>query len=111
MLFRQLNPGACRTYLLGDGTSTKVAIVDPVLEHVNDYIELLEKEKLKLTCVIDTHTHADHISGAAALKDRTGCDYVMSCKAPALCPNVRVEDGFIFNILFYERLRYDNPTS
>lgn len=47
-----------------------------------------------LTHVIDTHTHADHISGAAALKDVTGCEYVMHAVAPAHCVTFRVTDGF-----------------
>ncbi len=92
MIFRQLNPHACRTYLVGsEGEAT---IIDPVLEHLEAYLELLEREKLRLTHVIDTHTHADHISGAAALKDLTGCEYLMHKSAPAHCVTFRVADGF-----------------
>jgi glyoxylase-like metal-dependent hydrolase (beta-lactamase superfamily II)/rhodanese-related sulfurtransferase len=72
----------------------EVLLVDPVLEHVGGYLELLERENLRLTQVIDTHTHADHISGAAALRDETGCAYVMHTRAPARCVSVRVADGF-----------------
>jgi len=64
--FRQLNPYASRTYLAGTPGAGEVVLVDPVLEHVGEYKALLETEKLTLTHVIDTHTHADHISGAAA---------------------------------------------
>ena len=92
--FRQLNPHACRTYLVGTKDSNEVALIDPVLEQVSGYIELLEKENIKLTHVIDTHTHADHISGAAALKDLTGCEYVMHAQAPSHCVTFRVTDGF-----------------
>jgi len=92
-IFRQLNPHACRTYLTGTKGSPEAVLVDPVLEHVNDYLELLDREKLKLTHVIDTHTHADHLSGGAALKDRTDCEYVMHTKAPAHCAGFRISDG------------------
>lgn len=93
-IVRQLNPHACRTYLLGVESAAEVLLVDPVLEHVGDYLELLERENRRLTHVIDTHTHADHISGAAALRDEIGCEYVMHTRAPARCVSVRVADGF-----------------
>ena len=93
MTFRQLNPHACRTYLIGMKNSDEVAIIDPVLDHINDYIELLEKESLKLAYVFDTHTHADHISGASALKDFTDCEYIMHKNAPAGCVTKQVEEG------------------
>ncbi|MFX0113315.1 MAG: rhodanese-like domain-containing protein [Candidatus Hodarchaeota archaeon] len=91
--FSQLNPHACQTYLIGEKKSNQVALVDPVLDHVNDYLKLLNKENWQLTEVIDTHTHADHISGAAALKDVTDCEYIMHKKAPSQCVTKRVTDG------------------
>lgn len=91
--FRQLNPHACKTYLVGAKGTNEIALVDPVLEHVKDYLDLLEREKLRLTHVIDTHTHADHISGAAALRDHTECDYVMHQNSPVGCVTTRVSDG------------------
>jgi len=95
MVIEQLNPHACRTYLIGEEGGEEVALVDPVLEHVDDYLRLLEERGLKLTHVIDTHTHADHISGAAALLDRTDCEYVMAEKAPAQCVTVRLGNGYV----------------
>ncbi len=94
MIFEQINPHACRTYLIGDEKSRETILVDPVLEHVGDYLKMLEQRKLTLTHVIDTHTHADHISGGAALKDETGCQYVMHQKAPARCVTFHLTDGF-----------------
>jgi sulfur dioxygenase len=91
--FRQLNPHACRSYLLAASGSKDVVLFDPVLEHVPAYLELLDKEKLRLTHVIDTHTHADHIAGGAALKDQTGCEYIMHTTAPAHCVSFFVADG------------------
>ncbi len=64
------------------------------MEHVPNYLMRIEQQKLKLTHVIDTHTHADHISGAAALKDLLGCEYVMHQNAPARCVTFHLSDGF-----------------
>lgn len=94
MIFKQLNPGACRTYLIADEKSKQAILVDPVLEHAEDYVKAIDSEKLTLTHVIDTHTHADHISGAAVLKDQVGCEYVMHADAPARCVTIRLTDGF-----------------
>ncbi|MEK6548850.1 MAG: rhodanese-like domain-containing protein [Nitrospirota bacterium] len=94
MIFTQLNPGACRTYLIADEKSRESVLVDPVLEHVQDYLKTIAQQKLALTHVIDTHTHADHISGGAALKDQTGCEYVMHANAPARCVTIHLTDGF-----------------
>ncbi len=94
MIFEQLNPHACRTYLIGDEKGREAVLVDPVLEGLDDYLKHLDQKKLRLTHVIDTHTHADHISGGAALKDMTGCEYVMHVKAPARCVTFHLTDGF-----------------
>jgi glyoxylase-like metal-dependent hydrolase (beta-lactamase superfamily II)/rhodanese-related sulfurtransferase len=99
MTFRQLNPHSCRTYLIGIQESNDVIIVDPVLDHLNDYLELFEKENLKLTHCIDTHTHADHISCCSALKDITDCEYIMHERAPAQCVTIRVTDGKTLELL------------
>jgi glyoxylase-like metal-dependent hydrolase (beta-lactamase superfamily II)/rhodanese-related sulfurtransferase len=96
IFFNQLNSNSCRSYLVGVEKSNEVIIIDPVLDFVNQYLELLNRNKLKLTHVVDTHTHADHISGGALLKDKTGCEYVMHAKAPAKCIGFRLEDGMDF---------------
>ena len=98
MIFRQLNPNACRTYLVGAKGSSGIVLIDPVLEHVAEYLELLDREQLRLTQVIDTHTHADHISGGAALIDLAGCEYLMHSSAPSQCVTSRLKDGFEFQI-------------
>jgi glyoxylase-like metal-dependent hydrolase (beta-lactamase superfamily II)/rhodanese-related sulfurtransferase len=94
MICEQLNPHSCLTYLIGVEGSSEVALIDPVIEHVNDYVDLFREKGYKLTQVIDTHTHADHISGGAALKDMTDCEYIMHKDAPALCADFRIDDGF-----------------
>jgi glyoxylase-like metal-dependent hydrolase (beta-lactamase superfamily II)/rhodanese-related sulfurtransferase len=93
MIIKQLNPHACKTYLVREEGSRSIALIDPVIDHVNDYIEMLKTENFKLEYVFDTHTHADHISGAGSMKDRTDCEYIMHEKAPAKCPGYRVKEG------------------
>lgn len=93
LVFRQLNPGSCRTYLLGREGSGEAALIDPVLEHTHSYLGLLERERLLLTHAVDTHTHADHISAGPALKDVTGCHYVMHGLSPSQCVTLRVSES------------------
>lgn len=97
-LFEQLNPGACKTYLIKPDNSKDVAIIDPVIEHLKDYLNLLKDNNYNLKVVIDTHTHADHISGAAALKDITECEYMMHSKAPSKCITRKIKEGDELNI-------------
>ena len=99
MTFRQLNPHACRTYLIGTNESNDIALVDPILDHLNDYIELLQQENLNLKYVIDTHTHADHISCGPALKDITGCEYILHDNGPSKCVTSRIRDGSTLDIM------------
>ena len=94
VFLKQLNPHACRTYMIGDNAGGEIALIDPVLEHFQDYIKLLDENGYKLTHVIDTHTHADHISAGAAIKDYAGCSYIMHRNAPAKCVDFSVDDGF-----------------
>jgi glyoxylase-like metal-dependent hydrolase (beta-lactamase superfamily II)/rhodanese-related sulfurtransferase len=96
---KQLNPNACLSYLVGREGSKEVILIDPVLEHVEEYRKMLETEELKLVHVVDTHTHADHISGGAAIKDITDCNYLMHEDAPARCANFRVHDSFEWDCL------------
>lgn len=91
--FYTLNPGACKTYVIGSGDSQEILLIDPVIEHLNDYLVFLKTNGFKLTQIIDTHTHADHISGAAALKDITECEYLMHENAPSQCVTIRIKEG------------------
>ncbi len=96
--FEQLNPHSCRTYVFGLEGSEEVTIVDPVLDHLNDYLELLKTRNLKLTHIFETHTHADHISGAASLRDHTDAELIMHWKAPAKCVTVRMREDDTFDM-------------
>lgn len=95
MTFKQLNDDACKTYLLADEATKEAVLIDPVIIYSQKYIELLKNNSYKLTHVIDTHTHADHITAAPVLVDATGCEYVMCSKAPAGCVTKKVEEGDI----------------
>lgn len=104
MIFEQLNPHSCRTYLIGNENDSRIVLVDPVLDHFNDYLEMLKTRGFTLTHVIDTHTHADHISAGSSLKDATDCHYLMHEKTPAKCVDIRVKDG---DTLTLNGIRFD----
>ncbi len=93
MIFRELNRGKCKTYLLACEETRKAAIVDPVRERVDRYLALLAYHGCALELVIDTHTHADHLTGAWDLRDLTGARVVMHRRAPAPHVDVHVDDG------------------
>ncbi len=93
MIFEQLNEGACKTYLIASDETRDAMLVDPVLERVDTYLDELRRRDLCLRYVLDTHVHADHISGAPALRDRTGVNYVMHALSASACANLRVDDG------------------
>ena len=72
MLFRELNRGKCKTYLIGSEKEHVAVLVDPVREKVDRYLALLAYQGLRLEAVIDTHTHADHRSASNDLKELIG---------------------------------------
>tara|TARA_B100000131_G_C17998895_1_gene565702 strand:+ start:161 stop:844 length:684 start_codon:yes stop_codon:yes gene_type:complete len=94
MIFEQLfdKTSSTYTYLISSGPGREALIIDPVLEHVDSYINLLNKLDLKLVKVIDTHIHADHITGMSDLKNRTNCETVMGDKTPADIVSIKVKD-------------------
>ena len=95
MIFRQLfdHISSTYTYLIASDQGREAVIIDPVLENVNRYIKLLEELNLKLVKVIDTHIHADHISGMAELRDKTNCVTVMGDATPADVVSMTVADN------------------
>ena len=95
MLFRQLfdENSSTFTYLIASARGREALIIDPVLENVEKYITLLKELDLKLVKVIDTHIHADHISGLAELRDKTNCVTIMGNQTPADVVAMRVTDG------------------
>ncbi len=93
MLFRELNRGKCKTYLIACERTRRAALVDPVKGCIERYLALLAYEQLKLDAVIDTHTHADHPTGSFLLKDLTDVRLIMHRRAPVPAANAHVEDG------------------
>ena len=100
MLFRQLfdKLTSTYTYLIASTKGREALIIDPVLENVDKYIALLNELDLKLVKVIDTHIHADHITGASKLKDQTKCATIMGDQTPAEAVEIKVKDGEIIKL-------------
>ena len=94
MIFQQMfDPASCTyTYLLARRYGAEALIIDPVIEHVDTYISLLERLDLKLVKAIDTHIHADHVTGIGRLRDITKCVTVMGEKSGADVVSMRVRE-------------------
>ena len=94
MIFEQLfDKTSCTfTYLISSGPGREALIIDPVLDHVETYLKTLNKLDLKLVKVIDTHIHADHITGMSELQIKTNCETVMGDKTPAEVVSIKVKD-------------------
>src|ERR1700720_2694722 len=106
MIFRQLfdaNSGTY-TYLIASRHGGEALIIDPVLERVDRYLQLVRELDLKLVKAVDTHLHADHVTGLGALRDRTHCITVMGEHTHADVVSMRVAEGDRIEI---EGLRLD----
>src|ERR1700684_3409037 len=95
MIFRQLfdATSGTYTYLLASRRGGEALIIDPVLERVDRYLQLIGELDLKLVKAIDTHLHADHITGLGALRDRTRCITVMGEQSSVDIVSMRIADG------------------
>ena len=94
MIFKQLfdTKSSTYTYLISSGEGREALLIDPVIENVSEYINLLKKLGLKLVKVIDTHIHADHVTGASKLKNITKCSTIMGDHSPADSVEIKVKD-------------------
>ncbi len=106
MIFRQLydSVSGTYTYLLASRRGGEALILDPVLEKVERYLQLVHELDLRLVKAVDTHLHADHITGLGALRDRTHCITVMGEHTHADVVSMRVAEGDRIDI---EGLRLD----
>ena len=100
MIFKQLFDikSSTYTYLISSGKGREALIIDPVIENVTEYINLLKNLNLKLVKVIDTHIHADHVTGASKLKDITKCSTIMGAHTPAETVEIKVKDDEYINL-------------
>ena len=101
MIFRQLfdQTSSTYTYLIASRQGGEALLVDPVLEHADRYVNLVNELDLKLVLAVDTHIHADHITAIGRLREDTGCAAAMGEKTQADCLSSRFADG--------EKLRLD----
>jgi sulfur dioxygenase len=95
MIFRQLfdSTSGTYTYLLASRHGGEALIIDPVLEKIDRYLQLVRELDLKLVKAVDTHLHADHVTGLGALRDRTHCITVMGEHTHADVVSMRVAEG------------------
>ncbi|HXT79883.1 MAG TPA: MBL fold metallo-hydrolase, partial [Acetobacteraceae bacterium] len=95
MIFRQLfEPiSGTYTYLIASRRGGEALIIDPVLEKVDRYLQLIRDLDLKLVKAADTHLHADHITGLGALRDHTHCITVMGEQSSVDVVSMRLADG------------------
>src|SRR3984885_12310528 len=95
MIFRQLfdSTSGTYTYLIASRHGGEALIIDPVLERVDRYLQLVRELDLKLVKAVDTHLHADHVTGLGALRDRTHCITVMGEHTHADVVSMRVAEG------------------
>ena len=102
MIFEQLfdTKSSTYTYILSSGKGREALIIDPVLEHTDQYINLLNKLELKLVKVIDTHIHADHITGLNELSKRTSCTKIMGDNSKSEVVDLRFKED--------EKVKIDN---
>src|ERR1700686_4993783 len=95
MIFRQLYDSVSRTYtyIIASRRGGEALIIDPVLEKVDRYLQLVRELDLRLVKAVDTHLHPDHITGLGALRDRTQCITVMGEQTKADVVSMRVAEG------------------
>ena len=100
MIFKQLfdTKSSTYTYIIASAKGREAMIIDPVIENVGEYIKLLKELDLKLVKVIDTHIHADHVTGASKLRDITKCSTIMGDHTPAETVEIKVKDDEYINL-------------
>jgi glyoxylase-like metal-dependent hydrolase (beta-lactamase superfamily II) len=106
MLFRQLfdATSSTYTYLLADEETREAVIIDPVLDRIERDARLVRELDLQLLYSLDTHVHADHVTGSGSLANRLGIRTVLSERAGVGCADVLVKDGDVvrFGLLALE---------
>ena len=95
MVFKQLfdTKSSTYTYIISSGKGREALIIDPVIENTDEYIKFLKNLELKLVKVIDTHIHADHITGLNELNKRTNCTRIMGEKSKSEVIDLKIKDN------------------
>ena len=95
MIFEQLidTKSSTYTYIISSGKGREALIIDPVINNTDKYIKVLKNLNLKLVKVVDTHLHADHISGLNELSKRTGCSKIMGEQSKSEVLDIRIKDN------------------
>jgi glyoxylase-like metal-dependent hydrolase (beta-lactamase superfamily II)/rhodanese-related sulfurtransferase len=93
LFFPELNRGKCKTYLVACERTRKALLIDPVRDNISRYLAFLAYHQLKLDAIVDTHTHADHPTGAFQLRDLTQTRLIMHRRAPVPAVDQHVEHG------------------
>ena len=100
MIFEQLfdTKSSTYTYIISSGKGREALIIDPVIEHTDEYIKVLESLELKLVKVIDTHIHADHVTGLNELYQRTNCVRIMGENSKSEVIDIKLKDEENINV-------------
>ena len=111
MIFEQLfdTKSSTYTYIVSSGKGREALIIDPVIENTDEYISVLKNLDLKLVKVIDTHIHADHISGLNELSKRTKCSKIMGEQSASEVIDIRVKDNEKIKIENIELISMHTP--
>ena len=87
------HPRGCRSYVAFDPESREACVVDPLLDHLRETLDTLHEHRASLRWIVETHSHGDHLSGAAALHARAGGDVVMHRNTESEIVTTRADDG------------------
>ena len=100
MIFNQLfdTKSSTYTYIIASDKGREAIVIDPVIENTNEYLKILKELDLKLVKVIDTHIHADHITGLNELSKRTSCTKIMGEKSKSEVIDTKVKENDIIKI-------------
>lgn len=109
MIFRQLfeRESSTYTYLIGCEQTRQAVLIDTVKSQLDQYLQLLDELNLRLVYVLDTHTHADHITAAGALRDATGASTLLG-EEKANNPRLQVKDLAEY-VALMNNLKLPNP--
>ncbi len=96
-MFKQLfdETSSTLTYLLVDEETKEAVIIDPVKEHIDDYVQLVSEYQLKLLYALETHVHADHVTAGGLLRKRLGVKAAVSQACEAVDADVQLNEGDI----------------